>query len=703
MSANPSSAVERTVYRACHLCEAICGLEFKLRGDEIVSIRGDDKDPFSRGHICPKAVAIKDIHDDSNRVRAPMKREGDQWREIGWDEAFALAGEKIAAITATHGDDAVGMYIGNPSVHNSGTLFNVPVVARALKTKNIFSATSVDQLPQQLVSYFMFGHQFMIPIPDIDRTQFMLILGGNPIASNGSMMTVPDVAKRLQAIKDRGGKVVVIDPRRTETADIASEHHFIRPGTDASLLMAIVNTMVAEKKTRIAWPERLNGLDEALRAIAHVTPDRAATVTGIEAATIRRIAAEFADAPSAVCYGRLGATLQSFGTLNQWLVQLINLITGNLDREGGALPTTPLFPMTGPGTRPGQYAKTKSRVSGLPSFSGELPSAAMAEEMLTPGEGQIRGMVTVCGNPVLSTPNGRQLDRAFESLEFMVAVDIFINETTRRADLILPPASSIKHTHYDNVFNAFAVRNVARINPPLWPRDENERYDWEILGELGRAIATRLNREPMPARSTESIVEAVLAKTGGMNAGELAAHPHGIDLGALKPSLYERLETLDRKIACAPAPVLSDIERFNRDVLDAKPVPITLIGRRHVRSNNSWMHFSHRLVKGKPRHQLLMHPADMAARRITDGGMVEVKSRTGSLRIEVQASDTMMPGVASLPHGWGHDRPGTRLGEAHANPGASFNDVADERRVDAVSGNAALNGTPVDISPAGPA
>ncbi|MBL8519652.1 MAG: molybdopterin-dependent oxidoreductase [Betaproteobacteria bacterium] len=694
-----TTAEERTVHRACHLCEAICGLEFRVRGDEILSIRGDADDPFSRGHICPKAVAIKDIHEDPNRVRTPLLREGDQWRAIGWDEAFALAGEKLAAIVAAHGDDAVGLYIGNPSVHNSGTLFNVPAVARALKTRNIFSATSVDQLPQQLVSHFMFGHQFLIPIPDIDHTQHLLILGGNPVASNGSMMTVPDVTKRLHAIKERGGKVVVIDPRRTETAEVASEHHFIRPGTDAALLMALINTVVAEKKVRIAWPERVSGLDEALRAIAHVTPDRAATATGIDAATIRRMAAEFADAPSAVCYGRLGTTLQSFGTLNQWLVQLLNLITGNLDREGGALPTTPLFPMTGPGTRPGQYAKWRTRVSGLPSFSGESPSAAMAEEILTPGTGQIRAMAVICGNPVLSTPNGRQLDRALESLDFMVAVDIFINETTRHAHLILPPASSLAHAHYDNVFNAFAIRNVARLNPPLWPRGSDERYDWEILGELGRAIATRLQREPVAARSTETIVGAVLSKAGGMTLDALAAHPHGIDLGPLKPSLLSRLETPDRKIQCAPAPVLADIERLNREVLDARPGSLTLIGRRHVRSNNSWMHFSHRLVKGKTRHQLLMHPSDMSARHIAEGSLVEVSSRTGTIRIAVEASESMMPGVASLPHGWGHDRPGSRLGLAHANPGASYNDLSDERRLDAVSGNAALNGTPVDIVP----
>ena len=689
----------RTVYRACNLCEAICGLEIKVDGPNIVSIRGDDADPFSRGHICPKAVALKDIHEDPDRLRQPMKRIGSEWQQIGWNEAFELAAEKIAAIQKSHGNNAVGFYAGNPSVHNFGTLMSVPPFVRLLKTKSAFSATSVDQLPQQLASLLMFGHQFMIPIPDIDRTHYMLILGANPIASNGSMMTVPDVAKRLKAIQQRGGKVVVIDPRRTETAEIADEHHFIRPGSDAALLMAIVNVMRAEKLFRIAHPEKLKGLDEALAAIAHVTPDVAAKATSIPAETIRRIAREFVNAPSAVCYGRLGTTLQAFGTLNQWLVQLINIVTGNLDREGGAMPTTPAIAITGPGTRPGHHAAWRSRVSGLPEFGGEIPSAALAEEMLTPGEGQIHGLVTVCGNPVLSTPNGRQLDTALDSLDFMLAIDIYLNETTRHAHLILPPTSSLNHDHYDYIFNAFAIRNVTRFNAGMWPRPDDERYDWEIFAGLGAALAPKVQREYRAPPAPTEIVAGMLAQGGGTTSmDDLINAPHGLDLGPLMPSLYGRLETPDKKIDCAPAAMLADMPRFDRDVLAAPGITLTLIGRRHVRSNNSWMHNSHRLVKGKPRHQLMMHPDDMRTRQLIDGQMVQVNSRVGAIAIEVQATDEMMPGVVCLPHGWGHNRSGTRLGLAHENAGASYNDLSDHLVVDAVSGNAAMNGLPVEVA-----
>jgi anaerobic selenocysteine-containing dehydrogenase len=693
----PSSA-NRTVYRACNLCEAICGLEIKVEGARIMSIRGDDADPFSRGHICPKAVALKDIHEDPDRLRHPMKRVGSEWHEVSWQEAFELAAEKIAALQKSHGNNAVGFYAGNPSVHNFGTLINVPLLARLLKTKSAFSATSVDQLPQQLASLLMFGHQFLIPIPDIDRTDYMLILGGNPIASNGSMMTVPDVAARLKAIRQRGGKVVVIDPRRTETAEVADEHHFIRPGSDAALLMAIINVLKAENLFRLAQPEALKGLDAALDAIAHVTPEAAAKVCGIEAAEIRRIAREFAASPAAVCYGRLGTTLQSFGALNQWLVQLINIVTGNLDRAGGALPTQPVIPITGAGTRPGHHAAWRSRVSGWPEFSGELPAAALAEEILTPGDGQVRGLVTICGTPVLSTPNGRQLDTALAGLEFMVSIDIYLNETTRHAHLILPPTSSLNHDHYDYIFNAFAVRNVTRFNPGIWPRAEDERYDWEIFAGLAGALAPRVQREFTPPPPPAAAVAGMLKLAGsGTSMQALLAAPHGLDLGSLAPSIYSRLETVDRKIDCAPAALLADIARFDRELLGATPPALTLIGRRHVRSNNSWMHNSHRLVKGKPRHQLLMHPDDLAARRLVDGQRVEVRSRVGSIEIDVQASADMMRGVASLPHGWGHNRPGTRIGLAIDNAGESYNDLSDHLMVDAVSGNAAMNGLPIEV------
>jgi anaerobic selenocysteine-containing dehydrogenase len=694
--------MQHTVYRACNLCEAICGLEIKVDGEKIVSIRGDGDDPFSRGHICPKAVALQDIHEDPNRLRRPMKRTGSEWQEIPWDEAFELAAVKLAAIQSAHGNNAVGFYAGNPAVHNIGTLFNVTQLARVLKTKSAFSATSVDQLPQQLTSLLMFGHQLMIPIPDIDRTGYFLILGGNPVASNGSLMTTPDVTRRLADIRKRGGKVVVIDPRRTETAAVASEHHFIRPATDAALLMAMINTMKVENLFRLTHPEQLNGLDAALSAIADITPEVAARATGIDAETIRRIAREFAAAPAAVCYGRVGTTLQSFGTLNQWLVQLVNIITGNLDREGGAMPTNPLIPITGPGTRPGHYAQWRSRVSGLPESGGELPVAALADEILTPGEGQIRGMITVCGNPVLSTPDGRRLDDALAFLDFMLAIDIYINETTRHADLILPPTSSLNHDHYDLIFNALAIRNVARFNAGMWPRPDDERYDWEIFHELCVRLAAKRNREYTPLPPTAKVIEGMLAKGAaahGVSMASLIDAEHGLDLGPLAPSLFQRLETPDRKINCAPAELLADIARFKSQIEKTTngSGSFSLIGRRHVRSNNSWMHSSHRLIKGKPRNQLLMHPDDLASLGIVDGQTVEVRARVGSVRIAVQASDTLMRGVVSLPHGFGHNRAGTRTGLAEQNAGVSYNDLTDASAVDAVSGNAALNGIAVEV------
>lgn len=694
----------RTEYRACNLCEAICGLEFKLDGEKIISIRGDDADPFSRGHICPKAVALKDIHEDPDRLRKPMQRTGKPtdhtWQEIGWDEAFEFAAERLAVLIRQHGNNAVGFYAGNPSVHNLGHLFGIQQLARLLKTRSAFSASSVDQLPQQLTSLLMFGHQFLIPIPDIDRTDYFLILGGNPIASNGSMMTVPDVAKRLKAIQTRGGKVVVIDPRSTETAEIASEHHFIRPGTDAALLMAMLNVIRTEGLMQPNAALKLKNLDQALDVIAHVTTDVAAPATGISADEIKRIARDFANAPSAIAYGRIGTCIQPFGSVAQWLVQLLNIVTGNLDRVGGTLLTHPVIPITGPGTRPGHYAQWTSRVSGLPESGGELPVAALAEEILTPGEGQIHGLITSCGNPVLSTPNGRQLDRAFESLDFMVCIDIYVNETTRHADLILPPTSALNHDHYDLIFNAFAVRNVTRYNTAIWKRPEDERYDWEIFSGIGARLAAKLGREFAAAPELQHIIGGMLKKSGnreGTTIESLKAAPHGIDLGALKPSLSSRIETADQQIDCAPPPMLADMARFNRELLASAPNGLHLIGRRHVRSNNSWMHNYHRLVKGKTRNQLLMHPDDLASHGLKSGQVVELSSRIGKLQVPVEATTDVMRSVVCLPHGWGHDREGTRVGIANALAGASYNDISDDRFLDAVSGNAALNGIPVTV------
>ena len=694
-------------HRACHLCEAICGLTIETAPDEqggvqILSIKGDAQDSFSRGHICPKAVALQDIQNDPDRLRQPMRRIGSEWQAIGWDEAFELVAERLSTIQAAHGQNAVAVYQGNPSVHNYGLMTHSNYFLGLLKTRNRFSATSVDQLPHHLTSLQMYGHGLLIPIPDIDHTDFMLILGGNPLASNGSIMTVPDVEKRLKAIQKRGGKLVVVDPRRSETAAIADQHLFIRPGQDAALLLGLLNTLLEENLGR-ATHLPVVGLDEVRAAIAPFTAEAMAPRCGIEAAAIRQLAREFAAADKAVCYGRMGVSTQAFGTLCQWLVQLINLVTGNLDREGGVLCTSPAVDLVA-ATSGGSFNRWQSRVSGLPEYGGELPVAALAEEMLTPGEGQVRALVTVAGNPVLSTPNGRQLEQALEGLEFMVSVDLYINETTRYADLILPPTAPLEHDHYDTTFNVFAVRNVTRFNEAVLPKPEGVLHDWEIFVGLAKAFAARTGVELKPTMAPQQMIDMGLRfgpygdkSEHKLSLAALRDAPHGIDLGPLKPNLAARLKTADKQVQAAPALLLGDLSRFA-----AQPQPaegeLLLIGRRHVRSNNSWMHNYHRLVKGKPRHQLLMHPDDLAARGLDDGQRVQVRSRVGSVEVEVAGSDEVMRGVVSLPHGWGHNRAGVRMAIASAQPGASANDLTDERFLDVLSGNAALNGVPVEVT-----
>lgn len=692
-------------YRACHLCEAICGLAIETEtqpdgSTQIRSIKGDAQDSFSRGHICPKAVALQDIQNDPDRIRQPMRRIGEQWQAIAWDEAFELVAERLSAIQAAHGQNAVAVYQGNPSVHNYGLMTHSNYFLGLLKTRNRFSATSVDQLPHHLTSHLMYGHGLLIPIPDIDHTDFMLILGGNPLASNGSIMTVPDVEKRLKAIQARGGKLVVVDPRRSETAAIADQHLFVRPGSDAALLLALLNTLFEEGLTRTSHLA-VEGLEQVRAAIAGFDAERMSARCGVPAPTIRQLARDFAAADTAVCYGRMGVSTQAFGTLCQWLVQLINLVTGNLDRSGGVLCTTPAVDLVA-STSGGHFDRWQSRVSGLPEYGGELPVSALAEEMLTPGEGQVRALVTVAGNPVLSTPNGRQLEQALEDLDFMLAVDFYINETTRYADLILPPTAPLEHDHYDTTFNVFAVRNVTRFNEAILAKPEGALHDWEIFVGLAKAFAARNGLELKPSMAPEQMIDMGLRfgpygdrSERKLSLAALRDQPHGIDLGPLQPNLAARLKTPNKTVQAAPAQLLADLTRFAEQAQPADQ--LLLIGRRHVRSNNSWMHNYHRLVKGKPRHQLLMNPQDLASRGLADGQRVQVRSRVGSIEVEVAASDEVMAGVVSLPHGWGHARPGVQMDIARAQPGASANDLTDERQLDALSGNAVLNGVPVEV------
>ena len=714
----------RVHHRTCNLCEAMCGLVITIKDDQVESIRGDVDDPFSQGHICPKATALQDIYADPDRLRQPVRRTESGWQTISWDEAYDEVAQRLLAVQAEHGQDAVAIYQGNPNVHNLGSMLYSPPFVRALRTRHRFSATSVDQLPHHFAAYFMFGHQLLLPVPDVDRTQFMLIIGANPLASNGSLMTAPGISRRLKAIQQRGGKVVVVDPRRTETADMADTHIFIRPGADVMLLLGILRGLFEEKRVNLGHLEAHVKDLEILRTVAEsVSLADVSRATGISEDQIRQLTRDFAEAESAVCYGRVGVSMQAFGGVSQWLINAINIVSGNMDREGGAMFPLPAFDVVGLTSAIGQgghFDRWRSRVRDLPEFSGELPSSIMAEEMLTPGEGRIRAMVTVAGNPVLSTPNGRQLDEALAGLDFMVSIDIYINETTRHAHIILPPTTGLETEHYDLVFHNLAVRNTAKYSPPAFDASPDARHDWQIFRALRERIEAAKGSKPPQRKeyqkrlSPSKIVDMALRfgpygawgvgkKRGeGLRLSTLQREVHGVDLGALKPILTRRLITDDRRIQLAPQVLLEDMARVKAHFFAAEnaalaPFDLALIGRRYLRSNNSWMHNSERLVRGRDRCTLMMHPEDASARQLSDGQTVCVRSRVGEVSLPLEITDALMPGVVSMPHGWGHGRAGVRMRVAEAHAGASINDLTDDQLVDKLTGNAAFSGVRVMV------
>ncbi len=708
-------------YRNCNLCEAICGIEITVQADQRLDIRGDKDDPFSRGYICPKAVALQDLHYDKDRLKYPVRRTRQGWQRIGWDEAFDEVAQNLKRIHATHGRNSLATYLGNPTVHNYGAMLFAPGFIRSLHTRNRFSATSVDQLAHHLSAYLMFGHQLLLPVPDLDRTNFFVILGANPAVSNGSLMTAPGMSRRLQEIRQRGGKVILIDPRFNETARLVDRHLFIKPGTDVLLLLSLLHVVFEEGLTRL---KPLGAFTKGLETIGNLViefpPEKVASITGMDSSQIRVLAREFAAAESAVCYGRIGVSTQEFGGICQWLINVLNIVTGNLDRAGGAMFTRPAFdPVSAPESLAprGSFARWHSRVRKLPEFAGELPVATLAEEILTEGPGQIRALVTFAGNPVLSTPNGRELDRALAGLEFMVSIDPYINETTRHAHIILPPSSSLEHDHYDVAFHLLAVRNTTKFSPALFQPDGKTRHDWEILFEL----QTRMNHEGLFGLVKRKLVkrffgpERILdlglrfgpygAKfnpfSKGLTLRKLKEAVHGVDLGPLSSCLPGRLCTSDKHIELAPEVLVQDVKRVKTKFLDnAFPYrngDLLLIGRRQLRSNNSWMHNSQRLLRGRPQCTILMHPSDAAHRHLRQGQKVSVRSRVGSVEVPIEISDEMMPGVVSIPHGWGHDRPGIQLEVAQQHAGESINDLTDNLTIDALCGTAAFNGTWVSV------
>jgi anaerobic selenocysteine-containing dehydrogenase len=734
-------SAEQTHFVTCPLCEATCGLEVRTRDREVVSIRGDRDDVFSRGYLCPKAAALKDLDRDPDRLRTPLVRRDGRWDEVTWDEAFAEVDRRMRPILGEHGRDAVACYLGNPSAHNLGLLIYGRVLLRALGSRNVYSASTVDQMPKQVSAGLMFGTGLSVPVPDLDRTSHLLVLGADPLVSNGSLMTAPDVRGRLRAIRERGGRVVVIDPRRSRTAEHASEHHFIRPGTDAHLLFAMVHVLFRDGLVRLdRLADLVSGLDEVAELAKAFSPETVAPICGIDGETIARLARDLAAAPSAAVYGRIGTCTQAFGTLASWLVDVLNTLTGNLDRAGGAMFTRAAAGAantrgTGGRGRGIRLGRHRSRVRELPEVFGELPVVCLPEEIETPGPGRIRGLVTIAGNPVLSTPNGDRLAAALASLDCMVSLDIYLNETTRHAHVILPGLSPLETSHYDLALWQLAVRNVANYSAPVFPPPPGHHADWEsvlrltgiVLGQgpdadleaLDDLVATQQAQGAHATHTVEEVLAALAPRRGperlldlmlrtgpygdhfgttpgGLSLATLEANPHGVDLGALVPRLPEVLRTPSGHLELAPTAIVADVTRL-RESLDEVPESMVLIGRRQLRSNNSWMHNVEPLVRGRERCTLLIHPADAARLGLENGDAASVRSRTGTIELPVEITDAIMPGVVSVPHGWGHDVAGTRLQVASRHAGVCSNRVADEDRFDPLSGNAVLNGLPVQV------
>jgi len=692
----------------------MCGLVVEHDGERVLGIRGDADDVLSAGYLCPKAVALKDLHEDPDRFRKPQRRVGDRWETCDWESALDECATRLTEIQARHGRHSVALYVGNPTAHNMGAVLFGLGLAKLLGSFNRYSATSTDQLPHMLAALHMFGHQLLMAVPDLERTDFLLMLGANPVVSNGSIMSAPGMKRRLAAIQQRGGRVVVVDPRKTETAAIADQHVFIRPGTDALLLSAMLHVVFesqAANAGRLA--PHIDGMAELERAMRPFAPERVAPITGIGADTIRALANELLRTERAACYGRVGVCTQRFGGLNGWLLYALNLVTGHLDAPGGMMFTKPaadLVKFSALLGEKGHFGKGKTRVRGLPEFGGEYPVATLAEEIETPGPGSIRALITMAGNPVLSAPNGKRIEAALGKLDFMVSVDPYINETTRHARILLPPVSPLEQSHYDIALHAFAVRNTAKYSPPLFTPPADAKQDWQIHLELSRRIAEkRGGKDKLVARALGPLLSRLgpegvldlLLRTGPhrLSLRQLRARPHGVDLGALEPCFPERLCTPDKRIRAFPPELARDLPRLEAELSRSRPAEsFLLIGRRQLRSNNSWLHNSPLMVKGPERCTLIMHPRDAEARGLASGQRVLIESRAGSIEAPLELTDRIMPGVVSLPHGFGHDKNGVKLGVASKHAGVSVNDVTDELEVDELSGTAVLNGVPVNVS-----
>jgi anaerobic selenocysteine-containing dehydrogenase len=744
----------RTALRICPLCEATCGLTLTIDEGRVTHARGDRDDVFSAGFICPKGASFPALDTDPDRLSRPLVRRDGRLVEASWAEAYEAVAAGLGRVIREHGGESVAVYLGNPNVHTVAGGLYPPLIIRALGTRQIYAASTLDQMPKQVACGFLFGHAFAIPVPDLDRTDHLVIIGANPLVSNGSLVTAADFPGKLKALRGRGGRLTVIDPTRTRTAELADQHIRPRPGTDAALLFAMVNVLFSEGLTDLGGLQgQVTGVEE-VRALAEpFSPEAVAAHCDVPAEDIRTLARALAAAPSAAVYGRIGSTTVEFGTLCSWLIDVINTLTGNLDRPGGVMfplsPTgrAPRPPKPGRGFTTGRW---RSRVSGHPETVSELPAAALAEEIETPGEGQVRAFLAIAGNPVLSAPDGERLDRALAQVGFMVSVDPYLNETSRHAHVVLPPPPPSQSAHFDFAFTNFSVRDNARYSPPPLPLADGRPDEAEILATLvmimygagpdadasvvdEQAIAATLAKEtadphsPVAGRDPAELTARLTGRTGyerrldlmlrlgpygdafgtdpsgsgpALTLERLLAHPHGIDLGPLKPRIPEVLRTASGKVELAPATLVADVPRLRRSLSDHRDGGLVLVGRRHLRSNNSWMHNVPALTGGTNRCTLQVHPEDAARLGLTDGGPARVKGDGGEVQVPVEITDAVRPGVVSLPHGWGHHRDGTRLAHASREPGVNVNQLLDGSRLDPLSGTAVLNGFPVQVAPA---
>ncbi|WAZ20661.1 molybdopterin oxidoreductase family protein [Streptomyces cinnabarinus] len=741
--------MSRTALRICPLCEATCGLTLTIEGTRVTGARGDREDVFSKGFICPKGASFGAVDGDPDRLRAPLVRKDGVLREATWEEAFDAVAAGIRPVVERYGANSVGVVLGNPNVHTMAGALYPPLLLGGLGTRSVFSASTVDQMPKHVSSGLLFGDANAIPVPDLDHTDHLLLIGANPLESNGSLCTAPDFPGKLRALKSRGGTLTVIDPRRTRTAKLADRHIPIRPGADALLLAAMAHVLFEEDLVELGeLAPHVTGLDELRARLGDFTPDAVADACDVDADTIRTLARELAAAPTAAVYARIGSCTVPHGTLASWLVDVLNILTGNLDRPGGALfpqAATDRTPRPAGPSHGFALGRWHSRVSRYPEAKAELPISALAEEIDTAtDEGEpVRALISIAANPVLSTPNGDRLDKALDSLDFMVSVDPYLNETSRHAHVVLPPPPPSQSPHHDFAFNTLAVRNQVRYNRPAVPLEPGRMAETEILARLvlaatgmhgadpsavddmviGQTLgkAVKETHSPVHGRDPQDLAAQLFGDTGperrldmmlrlgpygdgfgvrpdGLSLEKLLAHPHGIDLGPLKPRLPQPLKTRSGQVELLPKPIADDLPRL-RQTLHERSDGLVLVGRRHLRSNNSWMHNVPALTGGTNRCTVHIHPDDAEKLGVRDGAAVRLKGAGGEVTAPVEVTDAVRAGVVSLPHGWGHDRPGTRMSHALKDPGVNVNQLLDGTLLDPLSGNAVLNGVPVELTP----